>query len=96
MFDRQTNYNFPNRDLIASLLDLYFTKVHPTIPILHRPTFERHVAESLYFTDTEFGGLLLSVLAVASRVNPFKSILSGFSLSSLFPVLQRSPCLCRR
>ncbi|KAJ7803673.1 hypothetical protein B0H14DRAFT_2613123 [Mycena olivaceomarginata] len=71
MFDRQTNYKFPDRDLIASLLDLYFTTVHPTIPILHRPTFEKYVAEGLYFTDTEFGGTLLSVLAVASRGGRF-------------------------
>jgi hypothetical protein len=60
---------YPANDLIISLLDLYFTTVHPTIPILHRPSFERSVAEGLHLTDTDFGGTLLSVLAVASRVS---------------------------
>ncbi|KAJ7349590.1 fungal-specific transcription factor domain-containing protein [Mycena albidolilacea] len=87
MFDRQTNYNFPDRDLIASLLDLYFTSVHPTIPILHRPTFEKYVAEGLYFTDREFGGTLLSVLAVASRYSndPRVFVAGDSSLSSGWP-----------
>lgn len=91
MFDRQTNYNFPDRDLIASLLDLYFTTVHPTIPILHRPTFEKYVAEGLYFTDREFGGTLLSVLAVASRVSQSKSIFVRFSAGHHYSQYSNDP-----
>ncbi|KAJ6508264.1 fungal-specific transcription factor domain-containing protein [Mycena sanguinolenta] len=63
----QPSYVYPPNDLIASLLEIYFTNVHPTIPILHRPSFERSVAEGLHFTDRGFGGALLSVLALASR-----------------------------
>ncbi|KAJ6584811.1 fungal-specific transcription factor domain-containing protein [Mycena capillaripes] len=66
-YAQQPHYVYPAPDLIASLLHLYFTNVHPTIPILHRPSFERSVAEGLHFTDVEFGGALLSVLGVASR-----------------------------
>ncbi|KAF7347300.1 Fungal-trans domain-containing protein [Mycena venus] len=36
------------------------------MPVLHRPSFERSVREGLHLTDMQFGGLLLSVLAVAS------------------------------
>ncbi|KAJ7150283.1 fungal-specific transcription factor domain-containing protein [Mycena filopes] len=61
------HYVYPPDDLIDSLLQLYFANVHPTIPVLHRPSFERSVAEGLHSTDMQFGGLLLSVLAVASR-----------------------------
>ncbi|KAJ7707149.1 fungal-specific transcription factor domain-containing protein [Mycena metata] len=65
--DKRPRYAFPDSDLIASLLELYFDIVHPTLPILHRPSFERSVAQGLHLTNTEFGGLLLSVLATASR-----------------------------
>ncbi|KAJ6561977.1 fungal-specific transcription factor domain-containing protein [Mycena capillaripes] len=61
------HYVFPDSDLIASLLDLYFVNIHPTMPLLHRPSFERLVAEGLHLTDVNFGGTLLSLLAVASR-----------------------------
>ncbi|KAF7336895.1 Fungal-trans domain-containing protein [Mycena venus] len=55
-FNVHPKYEYPAIDLIASLLDVYFTNIHPTIPILHRPTFERSVAEGLHFRDAEFGG----------------------------------------
>ncbi|KAJ7772566.1 fungal-specific transcription factor domain-containing protein [Mycena maculata] len=60
-------YVFPAQDLIASLVDLYFTNVHPTLPLLHRPSFERSVAEGLHLENYMFGATLLAVLAVASR-----------------------------
>ncbi|KAJ6482610.1 fungal-specific transcription factor domain-containing protein, partial [Mycena sanguinolenta] len=63
----QPCYVYPAEDLIASLVEIYFTNVDPTIPILHRPSFERAVAEGLHFRDRRFGGTLLSVLAIASR-----------------------------
>ncbi|KAJ7175432.1 fungal-specific transcription factor domain-containing protein, partial [Mycena filopes] len=53
--------------LITSLVQVYFATVHPTFPILHRPSFERPLSEGLHLTDHDFGGLLLAVLAVASR-----------------------------
>ncbi|KAJ7163326.1 fungal-specific transcription factor domain-containing protein [Mycena filopes] len=61
------HYTFPQPDLITSLVQIYFATVHPTILILHRPSFERSVAEGLHFTYHSFGRLLLAVLAVASR-----------------------------
>ncbi|KAJ7824777.1 hypothetical protein B0H14DRAFT_2182899, partial [Mycena olivaceomarginata] len=61
------SYVYPSADLIACLLDLYFTNVHPTLPILHRPSFERSVAESLHLVDMEFGSVCLSVIILASR-----------------------------
>ncbi|KAJ7238584.1 fungal-specific transcription factor domain-containing protein [Mycena haematopus] len=64
---RQPGYVYPPDDLIDSLLETYFINIHPTIPILHRPSFERSVAQGLHLTDMGFGGTLLSVLAVASR-----------------------------
>ncbi|KAJ7647153.1 fungal-specific transcription factor domain-containing protein [Roridomyces roridus] len=60
-------YSFPETDLINHLMDLYFSNVHPTLPLLHRPAFQRSVAEGLHLRNHLFGALLLALLAVASR-----------------------------
>ncbi|KAJ7772715.1 fungal-specific transcription factor domain-containing protein [Mycena maculata] len=61
------HYVYPASDLIDSLLELYFVNVHPIFPCLHRPSFERAVAEGLHLKDTRFGATLLAVLAIAAR-----------------------------
>ncbi|KAJ6557305.1 hypothetical protein DFH09DRAFT_1280056 [Mycena vulgaris] len=66
-YDQRPQYVYPTSDLITSLLDLYFTHVHPTFPLLHRPSFERSVAEELHLKDVQFGAGLLVVLGIASR-----------------------------
>ncbi|KAJ7696009.1 fungal-specific transcription factor domain-containing protein [Mycena rosella] len=83
-YEKRPHYVYPPSDLMVSLLDLYFTNVHPILPILHRPSFERSVAEGLYLKDTQFGGALLAVLAVASRYSndPRVFVDGGASLSS--------------
>ncbi|KAF8210525.1 fungal-specific transcription factor domain-containing protein [Mycena galopus ATCC 62051] len=60
-------YIFPDPDLMTSLLEIYFTNVQPTLPLLHRPTFEKSLAEGLHLTDFRFGGTVLALLSVASR-----------------------------
>ncbi|KAF7369298.1 Zn(2)-C6 fungal-type domain-containing protein [Mycena venus] len=52
------------------------------MPILHRPSFERSIAEGLHLTDMEFGGTLLSVLAVASTRKTPRVFVNGQTLSS--------------
>ncbi|KAJ7671909.1 fungal-specific transcription factor domain-containing protein [Mycena rosella] len=66
-YDQQPQYAYPESDLVASLLDLYFTNVHPIIPVLHRPSFERSVEEGVHLKDLQFGRTLLVILGVASR-----------------------------
>ena len=60
-------YVFPDDDLLSSLVHLYFENVNPMYPLLHRPTFERSIAEGLHMRDEGFGATLLLVCAVASR-----------------------------
>ncbi|KAL0069688.1 Gypsy retrotransposon integrase-like protein 1 [Marasmius tenuissimus] len=57
---------FPD-DLLYDLIDLYFTRHHPLFPLLHRPTFERLIAEGLHLRDRSFGATVLAVCAIASR-----------------------------
>ncbi|KAF5374528.1 hypothetical protein D9615_009070 [Tricholomella constricta] len=64
---KKVSFIFPEDDLLACLVDLYFTKVNLFLPLLHRPTFERSVTEGLHYRDDGFGANLLLVCAVASR-----------------------------
>ena len=63
----ETAYTYPEKDLIASLTDLYFNQVNIYLPLLHRPTFERQVAEELHLTDIWFGSTVLLVCAVGAQ-----------------------------
>ncbi|KAK7006180.1 fungal-trans domain-containing protein [Favolaschia claudopus] len=66
-YDPHPQYIFPANDLIDSLLEQYRANIHPILPILHYPSFALSVAQGLHLSDSEFGGALLAVLAVASR-----------------------------
>ncbi|KAI0090934.1 fungal-specific transcription factor domain-containing protein [Irpex rosettiformis] len=58
---------FPPADLLPSLVALYFTMHNNYTPVLHRPTFERMVAEGRHMTDEDFASIVLLVSAIGSR-----------------------------
>ncbi|KAJ6594213.1 fungal-specific transcription factor domain-containing protein [Mycena capillaripes] len=60
-------YTFPDTDLLPALVDLYFKEVNPFWPVLHRPTFDRKVADNLHLRDHRFGGTLLLVCSLGAR-----------------------------
>ncbi|KAF9072557.1 fungal-specific transcription factor domain-containing protein [Rhodocollybia butyracea] len=60
-------YSFPDPDLLALLVRLFFEKIHPYFPMLHRPSFEKSVSEGLHMTDKGFGAVLLMVCSLASQ-----------------------------
>ncbi|KAJ7662890.1 fungal-specific transcription factor domain-containing protein, partial [Mycena rosella] len=60
-------YVFPEVDLLRALVDLYFITTNLYFPLLHRPTFERSLAEGLHFRDSSFGAVVLLVCAIGSR-----------------------------
>ncbi|KAJ7287859.1 fungal-specific transcription factor domain-containing protein [Mycena rebaudengoi] len=82
-YDDKPIYVYPESDLISSLMALYFTHVHPILPLLHRPTFERSVKEGLHLRNHLFGASLLGVLAVASRYSDDPRVLVEGSNSTL-------------
>ncbi|KAK0241803.1 fungal-specific transcription factor domain-containing protein [Armillaria nabsnona] len=61
------HYVFPDDDLTISLVDIYFNTINIILPMLHRPTFDKNIAEGLHLRDHNFGAALLLVLAIASR-----------------------------
>ncbi|THH00006.1 hypothetical protein EW026_g2466 [Hermanssonia centrifuga] len=58
---------FPEKDLMESLIDLYFTRSGLYLPIFHRPTFERDVRVGLHIHDQGFGSVVLLVCALGAR-----------------------------
>jgi len=60
-------YVFPEDDLLIQLVDLYFTHVNLHQPLLHRPTFEKSIADKLHLTNKGFAVTLLVVCANGSR-----------------------------
>ncbi|KAK1222316.1 Gypsy retrotransposon integrase-like protein 1 [Marasmius sp. AFHP31] len=64
---RVSPFIFPEDDLFYDLINLYFTRHHPLLPLLHRPTFERLIAGGLHLRNRSFGATVLAVCAIASR-----------------------------
>ncbi|KAK0204253.1 fungal-specific transcription factor domain-containing protein [Desarmillaria ectypa] len=70
-------YVYPDNDFIRSLVAIYFETINPIFPILHRPTFEKHIDDGLHLQDHNFGAALLLVLAVASRYSNDPRVLAS-------------------
>ncbi|KAJ7091102.1 fungal-specific transcription factor domain-containing protein [Mycena epipterygia] len=60
-------YTFPDPDLLPALVDLYFKEVNCYWPVLHRPTFDRKVADKLHLHDHRFAATLLMVCSLGAR-----------------------------
>ncbi|THH12666.1 hypothetical protein EW146_g7482 [Bondarzewia mesenterica] len=58
---------FPEPDLMQDVVRLYFENINILIPILHRPTFEKGLADDLHLRDKGFGGVVLLVCATGGR-----------------------------
>lgn len=52
---------------MQSLMGTYFVQTNPYFSLLHRPTFEKQVAEGLHFKDEGFGSVVLLVCALGAR-----------------------------
>ncbi|RXW21403.1 hypothetical protein EST38_g4459 [Candolleomyces aberdarensis] len=60
-------YVFPEPDLLDSLIALFFERVHPLYPAVHRQTFERGVRDKTHLSDPQFGKVVMTLCALASR-----------------------------
>jgi hypothetical protein len=65
--DDVSQYQFPEDDLMKSLIDLYFAHVNPMWPLLHRPTLEGYIINNMHRTDIGIGSNVLLICAIASR-----------------------------
>ncbi|KJA20731.1 hypothetical protein HYPSUDRAFT_42804 [Hypholoma sublateritium FD-334 SS-4] len=60
-------YVYPNERLLHDLVALYFDKVNPFMPLLHRPTFLKMLYEKQHHQDIPFGTTVLMVCALGAR-----------------------------
>ncbi|KAJ7763336.1 fungal-specific transcription factor domain-containing protein [Mycena metata] len=60
-------FTLPPAAMINHLTELYFTHQNVYVPLLHRPTFERSLADGLHFRDYDFAATVILVCAIASR-----------------------------
>ncbi|KAJ7179778.1 fungal-specific transcription factor domain-containing protein [Mycena filopes] len=58
---------FPEADFLSALIDLYFAQKNVYFPVLHRPTFERSIADGLHTRDESFGAIVLLVCGIGAR-----------------------------
>jgi hypothetical protein len=65
--DPEPHYQFPDPDLLKTLVDLYFLNMNTFLPLLHRPTFEKSFADNLHLREDGFGAVVLLVAAVGAR-----------------------------
>ena len=65
--DDATPFDFPEATLLKSLVANYFKHVNYELPLLHRPTFEREIAEGLHRRDIAFGSTVLLVCSLGAR-----------------------------
>ena len=61
------NYDFPEPELLISLVEIFFRNISPMVPLLHRPTFMKDINNGLHRSDDKFGAIVLLVCATASR-----------------------------
>ncbi|KAJ7458327.1 fungal-specific transcription factor domain-containing protein [Mycena galericulata] len=64
------HHTFPDNNLLALLVSLYFSNVNMFIPLLHRPTFLQCINEGLHLHHSGFAATVLLVCAVGSLYGP--------------------------
>ncbi|KAL0576126.1 Gypsy retrotransposon integrase-like protein 1 [Marasmius crinis-equi] len=63
----EPSLHFPSPELISLLMGHFFEDYNIMFPLLHKPTFEKDIANGRHLIDVRFGLLLLSVCAIGSR-----------------------------
>ncbi|KAK0191981.1 fungal-specific transcription factor domain-containing protein [Armillaria mellea] len=77
------HYVYPDNDLILSLITIYFETINSIIPILHQPTFEKHVNE---------GGFTILLMIREFWRSPARSLSSGWRFFEQVHIFQIAIC----
>ncbi|KAF9482138.1 hypothetical protein BDN70DRAFT_991356 [Pholiota conissans] len=64
---QEPSYIYPDKDLLQTLVFIYFDKFNPFYPLLHKPTFLRMLNSGEHYQNPAFGMVVLLVCACASR-----------------------------
>ncbi|KAK4046266.1 protein phosphatase regulatory subunit Sds22 [Microbotryomycetes sp. JL201] len=74
----------PPFDLVQVLINNFFKHVNAVWPLLHRPSFDRHLAQGLAGTNPSFRSLLFVMLAVAARSSDDSRLHGTFSHEAFY------------
>ncbi|KJA21189.1 hypothetical protein HYPSUDRAFT_67935 [Hypholoma sublateritium FD-334 SS-4] len=80
---QEPRYLYPDEHLLHNLVALYFAKVNPFLPLLHRPTFFKMLLEKQHHRDVSFGTVVLMVCALGARYSQDPQVLSPGDTSGL-------------
>ena len=75
-------FEFPETSLMLHLVDSYFENLDPLLPLLHRPSFMRSIAEGFHELDQNFGATVLLVCAIGCRYTDHPGIAHELSAST--------------
>lgn len=67
LWPKETEFTFPEMDLLLHLVDRYFQFMNIFFPLLHRPTYENSIAEGLHHRNQGFGATVLLACAIGCR-----------------------------
>ena len=73
---------FPEMSFMLHLVDSYFDNLDIILPLLHRPSFMRSIAEGLHELDQNFGATVLLVCAIGCRYSDHPSVVHELSTST--------------
>jgi len=68
--------------LMLHLVDRYFDNLDLVLPLLHRPSFMRLIAERLHDLDQNFGATVLLVCAIGCRYTDDPRVVHELSTST--------------
>lgn len=75
-------FEFPEMSLMLHLVDSYFDNLDLMLPLLHRPSFMRSIAEGLHELDQSFGATVLLVCAIGCRYADHPGVVHELSTST--------------
>ncbi|THU96982.1 hypothetical protein K435DRAFT_778274 [Dendrothele bispora CBS 962.96] len=64
----RSSFEFPPAHLLHQFVNAYFVQQEVYSPLLHRPTFEKGLAQGLHLRDDSFGAVVLAVCALGARI----------------------------
>lgn len=75
-------FEFPETSLMLDLVNSYFDNLDVVLPLLHRPSFMRSIAEGLHELDENFGATVLLVCAIGCKYTNHQSVVHELSTST--------------
>lgn len=75
-------FEFPETSLMLHLVDCYFDNLDLVLPLLHRPSFTRSIAQGLHEGDQSFGATVLLVCAIGCRYTNHPGVVHELSTST--------------